>query len=122
MLLGEGCANRFRNCGVVLLATDFFLDRTMQADEVIARDPAFLRVKFRERGGLRNLAIKDNDRAGRELIVRARARDEQKSERAKDDCEARSHLRVPVSDRHTRCGYEREDQIPPPAVIRARYE
>ena len=48
----EHVAQRRRDRAVVLFAADLFVARASEADEMIARDAALLRVEFRQLGRL----------------------------------------------------------------------
>src|SRR6185437_4830770 len=50
----ENFPQRLSDGSVVLLARNFFLRRTVEPDQMIISDPAFPRIKFRERFGVWN--------------------------------------------------------------------
>ena len=71
MALFENLPQRIRNGRVVLFAADFFFGRAVEPNEMIARDTALLRVKFRERDRIGNGLVVDNDCRLRERLLAA---------------------------------------------------
>jgi len=64
----ENFPQRLSDGGVVLLARNFFLRRTVEPDHMIISDPAFPGIKFRERFGVGNSGIKNNDGLSRQIF------------------------------------------------------
>ena len=57
----ENFPERNDDACVVLLARNFFVRWAVQTDQVIISDTALFRIKFRERFGIPNRAIRNND-------------------------------------------------------------
>ncbi len=70
---------RLRDRAVVIRAADLFVVRARDANEMIARDPALLRVEPGQLFRFRNALVENDDRVGRERLICARPRDEREN-------------------------------------------
>ena len=64
----ENFAQRLGHCGVVLLARNFFFGGTIERDQMIISDPAFLGIKLRERFRVGNSSVENDDSFSREIF------------------------------------------------------
>src|SRR6266702_4503730 len=65
----ENIAERIGNRRVIVFPADFFFGGTLEADKMIARDPALFSVKGRERDRIGDILVVKNDRRGSERLL-----------------------------------------------------
>jgi hypothetical protein len=85
MALAKNIAQWAGNCRVVLLARDFLFGRAIQTDQMVRRNPAFLRIKFCKLDGFRNrFVVNDDGRIGERLLGARYASQEARRNRGED--------------------------------------
>src|SRR5205807_10166075 len=66
--LPENFPQRLSNGGIVFFPRNFLLKRTVESDQMIISDRAFPGIKFRERFGVGNGRVKNNNGLSRQIF------------------------------------------------------